>query len=123
MIFCSRNEDCEPAWKLIMDGQKTVTRRLKPIEVGKIVAVQPNRGKKAVGHIRIISCMPQSEWIFALKGQNLYNELVLLQEANREGFGCWQSLIAWFNNHKPLIRLDDTYRIRFELIKDEVLKR
>lgn len=118
MIFCSKNEDGEPAWKLIMEGRKTVTRRLKPIAEGKIVAVQPNRCKKAVGHIRIISCMPETEWIFALKGLNICNELALLQEANREGFGSWQSLISWFSNHKPLIRLDETYRIHFELIKD-----
>jgi hypothetical protein len=117
MIFISKNEDGEPAWKLIMDGHKTVTRRLKPVDVGKILAVQPGRGKKAVGYIKIISCIPETEWVFALKGLNLDNELTLLQEANREGFGCWQSLIAWFSNHKPLIRLDDTYRIEFELVR------
>jgi len=120
MIFCSRNEDGEYAWKLIMEGRKTVTRRLKPIVVGKVVAVQPNRGRKAVGYIRITSCMLSTEWVFAMKGLNVCSELALLQEANREGFGCWQSLIAWFSNHKPLIRLDDTYRIGFELIRRNV---
>lgn len=115
MIFCSRNEDGEPAWKLIIDGRKTVTGRLKPIAVGKILAVQPNRAKKAVCKIKVISCIPETDWIFSMKGLNLLSELTLLNEANLEGFDTWDGLIAWFSNHKPLIRLDDTYRIVFEL--------
>jgi len=117
MIFVSKNEKGEVAWKLIKDGRKTVTRRLKPVSEGKILAVQPGRGKKAVGYIRVISCIPEAEWVFALKGLNIWNELVLLQEANREGFDSWQGLISWFNNQKTVVRLDDTFRIEFELVK------
>jgi hypothetical protein len=113
MIFCSKNEKGERASDLIVKGVKTVTRRLKPIKVGKILAVQPGRGKKAIGYIRVISCIPETEWLFALRGLNLLSERYLLKEAYNEGFESWDGLISWFSNHKPLIRLDDTYRIEF----------
>jgi len=47
MIFISKNEDGIPAWEMIMNGKKTVTRRYNYIEPGKIRAVQPGRMKKA----------------------------------------------------------------------------
>ncbi len=56
MIFISKNETGIPAWQLVMDGKKTVTRRLKPQPIGSIRAVQPGRGKKAIGYIKITSC-------------------------------------------------------------------
>ena len=46
MIFCSKNEDGIPAWQLVLNGQKDVTRRTKPLPIGRIFAVQPGRGKK-----------------------------------------------------------------------------
>lgn len=116
MIFCSKNEAGEVACELILNGSKTVTRRLKPIAAGKTVAVQPGRGKKAVGYVKVISCVPETEFIdqihFLAPSEKELEEC-LLEEANLEGFKSWDGLIAWFSNHKPLIRLDDTFRIEF----------
>ena len=111
MIFCSRNEKGEDAWRLVLDDKKTVTRRLKPLEKGKIVAVQPNRGKKAVGYIKIKHCCTHYYWD-ELFPRNITD---LNKEAEREGFGSWLSLLEWFqDNH---IRIEDTFRIEFELVK------
>jgi len=120
MIFCSKNEKGESAWRLIQEERKTVTRRLKSIELEKIVAVQPGRGKRAIGYIKVISCVPSNEFIdqihFLAPSEKELEEC-LLQEAKLEGFESWNGLIAWFNDHKPLIRLDNTFRIEFELVK------
>jgi hypothetical protein len=43
------------AWQQALDGTKTQTRRTRPpcCTVGQPVAVQPGRGKHAVGRIRV----------------------------------------------------------------------
>ena len=41
MIFSSRNETGRMAWQLVLEGRKTITRRLKPMPVGKEFPVQP----------------------------------------------------------------------------------
>jgi len=42
-------------WEKVLSGEKTQTRRLRrgPYKVGHVYAVQPGRGKRAVGHIKI----------------------------------------------------------------------
>lgn len=117
MIFISRNEKGVPAWKLVMLGKKTVTRRLKPEPVGAIRAVCPSRGKKAVCHIKIVSCMTSGQWhqtnIGGRSERFINNECD--REAQREGFGKWYHLISWFDEHK--IPFSQTYRIEFKLVK------
>jgi len=115
MIFCSKNEKGELAADLVMQGRKTVTRRLKPIEVGKIRAVQPNRCKKGIGYIRVLSCMKHENWLIDEVSKNKYYLTELCEEARREGFTSWYSIIQWFGAHK--INIDDTYRIEFEVVK------
>jgi len=120
MIFISKNEKGEPAWRLIQEGRKRVTRRLKPVTVGKILAVQPGRGKKAVGYIRVLSCINSFEH-FNESITNEFSSAILdkwkQSEAIEEGFESWDGLISWFNNQKTVVRLDDTFRIEFELVK------
>jgi hypothetical protein len=113
MIFCSVNEAGEVAWKLILCGRKTVTRRLKSVAVGKILAVQPGRGKKAVGHIKVISCIPHKEWFQnAIDDQSTYffNQR-LMKETELEGFKDWRTIENFFFNKK--INIHDTFRIEF----------
>ena len=40
----------------VLSGAKTVTRRRLPVryQVGRVYAVQPGRGKRHVGHIRVL---------------------------------------------------------------------
>lgn len=109
MIFASMNEKGEPAWKLVLDGRKTITRRTKPQPIGAIRAVQAGRGKPGLGYIRIKSCMKHTEWLVArywCSGRT--------KEANAEGFDTWLGLACWFDEHK--IDMIDTYRIEFEVI-------
>lgn len=77
----------------ILGGEKTVTRR--PVkfdavtsawlpcryEVGKDYAVQPGRGKKAVGRIRVLSVVRRRIELFTLSSR--------VREAQREGFKDW----------------------------------
>lgn len=90
MIFSSVNENGIPAWKMVKNGAKTVTRRLKPQPIGAIRAVQPNRGKKAVCYIEILDCRYET-WV----GQSIPKE-DRHQEAHKEGFLEWKSLLDWF---------------------------
>ncbi|MFA4974630.1 MAG: ASCH domain-containing protein [bacterium] len=48
-------------WQQVLDGTKTQTRRLRaqPPYVGRTYAVQPGRGKPAVGRIRITAIRQQ----------------------------------------------------------------
>lgn len=116
MIFCSKNECGVPAWGLVLNGTKTVTRRLKPVEVGKVRAVQPGRTKKAMGYIRITSCVTHKSWVRDLHDNNKINDCFRLLdlEANREGFKTWLKLLCWFDDHK--VNIEDTYRIGFTLM-------
>jgi hypothetical protein len=120
MIFCSKNEKGEPAWKLIQEVRKTVTRRLKPVDVGKVIAVQPGRGKTAVCHIKVISCMLHQQWLRSyVPGGQYWSEgdplakQIMDKEAKREGFLSYQGLRAWLYSHG--VSISDTYRIEFEL--------
>ena len=130
MIFISKNEDGIPAWKLILEGKKTVTRRIKPIPVGKEFAVQPGRGKKAVCRARVISCMNTKEWLDWMRintiadtfKATLSEDSVLWsikssanKEAKREGFKSWTGLCDWFRSKK--IDMYKTYRIEFKVIE------
>jgi len=121
MIFCSINERGEDAWYLVINGRKTVTRRLKPVEVGKVFAVQPNRGRKAVGYIKVRSCMLHQTWLRAyVPGGNYWTEgdalakKIMDDEAKREGFLGYQGFRAWLYSHG--IDILKTYRISFEYV-------
>jgi len=107
MIFISKNENGEPAWQLVLEGRKTVTRRANPQPVGSMRAVCPGRGKKALGYIQILKCdlhmvcdypTPESKQA----------------EAEKEGFKGWEGLLEWFRTHGgwPLC----CYRIEFKLV-------
>jgi len=118
MIFVAKNEKDIPTWLLILDGDKTTTRRMKPMDVGKEFAVQPGRGKFAVCRARVINCMNSSDHY------NKYDHILALydsvddykaDEARLEGFGSWEELMLWFKDHK--INFMDTFRIEFKVIK------
>lgn len=105
----------------ILAGEKTVTRRPrrgsnpsgKPFgwvddpcryKAGKTYAVQPGRGKKAVGHIRILSVKPQ-----------LMTDLDD-DEARLEGFRNTGEFVAkWLAIYGKGSWLDAVWRIEFEL--------
>lgn len=95
-------------WKLVLDGKKTITRRIKPEPVGAIRAVCPTRGMAQVCKIMIISCIPHRDW-FAMYWNN---PRALRAEAKREGFGSWEGLMAWFDMKYGGIP-EGLYRIEF----------
>lgn len=117
MIFIAKNEKGEPSWKLVQEGRKTVTRRVKPLDVGKEFAVQPGRGKFAVCRCKVVSCMSHRDWIFSegkpghltLLGTQFWNK-----EARKEGFSSWASLVDWFNKRNQ--EIESMFRIEFKVI-------
>jgi len=113
LIFAARNENGESTCDLVLDGSKTVTRRLRPVEVGKIRAVQPGRGKHAQGYIRVLGCVNSMDhyWQFA-PGMDL--GVFKDQEAALEGFCSWRGLMQYLMDHN--VSFDDTFRIEFEVI-------
>jgi len=107
VIFSSKNEDGVPKWKQVLDGTATVTRRLKPVKIGKVYAVQPNRGKKAMCYIRVISCFRTPDFTcYRFRPE---------EEAKKEGFMTYEGLINFFAGKN--IDIMDTYRIEFEVMK------
>lgn len=117
ILFVAKNEDGVPSWKLVQLNQKTVTRRLKPLPIGKDFAVQPGRGKYAVCRGEVTSCMPHQRWmtknaIFVTEPNDAVE--ILNNEAHKEGFGSWAGLMLWFE--KKGINIHDLYRIEFKLI-------
>lgn len=123
MIFIAKNEKGEPSWKLILEGKKTVTRRVKPILIGKEFAVCPGRGKFAVCRARVTSCIKHEDWVETIWQNIGFRELQIKldEDAKKEGFDKWLSLYNWFDNRG--ISLIDTYRIEFEKIDTNVSNR
>jgi hypothetical protein len=107
MIFSAINEDGEPLWKLVLDGKKTVTRRLKPQSIGSIRAIQPKRTSKAIGHIKILDC--RKELYF---GQGVANTET---EAHLEGFKKWETIKDFFIKKYGSTSITD-YRLKFERV-------
>lgn len=58
VIFSERNEAGIPLWHLVWLGTKTITRRKKPVEAGKLIAVQPARCHAAICK----NCGTPKEW-------------------------------------------------------------
>jgi len=115
MIFMSKNEKGIVKWKQVLDETATVTRRDKPEPVGAVRAVQPGRGKKSKGAIRIKSCIPHKDWLRSLHCENAVQVAeAMAAEATKEGFLSWAGLKAWFTDHKT--DMLSKYRIEFELI-------
>ena len=115
MIFIASNEDGIPTWKLVQEGIKVVTRRVKPLSVGKEFAIQPGRGKFAICRAKVVSCMKSLDHYdsFAHKlGLEKYKVL----EAHKEGFVSWDGLMRFFQ--KKNIQFIDTFRIEYVLIED-----
>jgi hypothetical protein len=118
LIFISKNESGELAWKLILENHKRVTRRLKPVEVGKVIAVCPGRGVNQVCKVKVISCIKHIDWVQSHNsslGNSLFTNEDCNEEAKKEGFNSWEGLMSWFNKNK--INIFNTYRIEFELIE------
>ena len=107
MIFSARNEDGEEAWRMVLGGRKTVTRRTRSVDPGKIRAVQAKRGGKALGHIRILSC----EWDKLWRAKHLTSPEEAEAEAKREGFKTWEGLWGWIKSHVS----GELYRIEFKI--------
>ena len=119
MIFIAKNEKGESSWQLVKDGRKTVTRRMKPMDVGKDFAVCPGRGKFAICRARVMACENSLEHF------NKYSHILALygsvgeyktDEAHLEGFNSWNGLMQYFQKHG--INFMDTFRIEFKLCKD-----
>lgn len=117
MIFISKDENGIPAWKKVLDGSKTVTRRVKPLIVGTEFAIQPGRGVKAVCRAVVISCIPHDEWsayeIRPFEGTK-YLEKAMLFEAKEEGFETVKGWVDWYPEHG--IDISKTYRIGFKKV-------
>jgi hypothetical protein len=115
VIFCSVNESGRKKsnWiKSLPIGARFVTRRLKPLLVGKVVAIQPGRGKKAVAHAKVIFCQKRDDWDWSGVRHPLFD---YEQEVYLEGFRTWQGLLNYFSNHE--INIFDTWRIELEKVK------
>ena len=115
MIFIAKNEDGTPTSDLVEDGIKTVTRRLKPLPVGKVFAVQPGRGCFSVCRARVLSCMNSFDH-FKLHKKDICG--YMKSEAYKEGFVSWRGLMQFFGENK--ISFNDTYRIEFELVDNRI---
>ncbi len=122
MIFCAKNENGVSTYDLVMQGLKTVTRRDKPLPIGKRFAIQLGRGKKAGGYGKVLSCENTLswwlDWVWANHGKPFFKRKkrkFLLEEAEKEGFISWNGLSKWFKNRGKNILY--TYRIEFEVIK------
>ena len=109
MIFSAVNEDGEPLWKLVMDGRKTVTRRLKPQPIGSIRAIQPKRTAKGIGFIKIIDCRKE-----LYLGQGVVNTET---EAYLEGFKDWNSIVDFFIETYGSDSITN-YRLKFERVEE-----
>lgn len=118
MIFVAKNEEGTPTYKLVQSGKKKTTSRVKSIAIGKIVTIQPGRGKKAVCKRKVISCMNRLEHYHQSMTQPGFNLTAWKQkEAKLEGFLTYDGLIRYFKEHK--LNFMDLYRIEFEKIKKE----
>lgn len=113
MIFVAKNEFGTPSCILIQNGTKTVTRRMKPMDVGKEFAVQPGRGKFSICRARVIACDNSMKHFHNNTG-SLTNYKI--KEARLEGFETWHGLMQWFQKHN--INFADTFRIEFKLVKE-----
>ena len=113
MIFIAKNEDGIPSWKLTLEGKKTVTRRLKPIVIGKSIAVCPGRGKFAVCRVLTISCEPSMSHYKRTCPVDKIKQWKQM-EANLEGFNSWDGLMRFFQDKK--IQFNNTFRIEYELM-------
>lgn len=112
MIFIAKNEGGIPTWGLAQTGRKTVTRRIKPLPVGKEFAIQPGRGCFAVCRARVVSCVNSLDhWHLHKSDICHYKE----SEAHLEGFVSWRGLMQFFEKNK--IQFMDTFRIEFEVIE------
>ena len=109
-IFISVNEKGEKAVDLILAKRKTVTRRREPMPVGKVFAVQPGRGKKAVAYAKVVSCFGHASWIYRKSQADLE------KEAKREGFVTWAGLMNWFATHN-IKNVDSLFRIEFKILE------
>lgn len=109
MIFSAKNEKKTPLWKLVLSGQKTVTRRRSFHPVGALRAIQSKRGGKSKGRIVIISCVDNEEWC----DRNLPKEAE--NEARKEGFFSWDALWKEINRIYPK-GIPSLYRIEFRRI-------
>jgi len=87
MLFISKNKEGVPAWKLVLERKKTVTRRLKPVKVGAVRGVQAKFYGKSLCKIKVISCISHKEWIKSVNGLEAYD-----REAKLEGFDEWWSI-------------------------------
>jgi hypothetical protein len=135
MIFSSVNEDGIKAWELVLDGRKTVTRRLKPQPIGAIRKVQPKRTESAMC-IRALTCELNNEYCDGnytkceqyeamrieitdcqlqanIDYPNHNMDKALEREANLEGLKSWDRLERYFRLQN--IDINDTYRIEFKL--------
>lgn len=115
MIFISKNEKGEPAWQLAKDGKKTVTRRLKPLQVGKEFAIQPGRGKFAVCRAKVISCVNSHRHLLLTANGKDSDIKWTEKEAKLEGFLTWKGVMDFLKNKN--IDWLDTFRIEFELVE------
>jgi len=117
MIFIAKNEDDIPSWKLAVDGKKTVTRRVKPIVVGKTFAIQPGRGKFAICRARVTTvCLSMDHYQkYAWDTGNIFD--YKNSEAKLEGFNSWDGLMKFLQDKN--IQFKDTFRIEFEVINNQ----
>lgn len=118
MIFMAKNEDGVSTYDLALKGVKKVTRRSKPLPIGKEFAIQCGRGKKAGARAKVISCVEGIAWAFktAHKAIRLRCDMreLLDQEAKLEGFKSWAGLNAWFVERGEDIT--EKYRIEYEIV-------
>jgi len=114
MIFISKNESGRSKYDWIMSlpvGAYFVTRRLRPVKVGSIIAIQPGRGKKAGCWAEIVNCVQLK------RGMDYYFDWSNLQiaEARLEGFETYSGLLDYFTQHK--IDINKTWRILLRKVR------
>lgn len=113
MIFASVNEKGERKVDKILAMKPKdimVTSRIMPIEVGKVVAVQPGRGKKSVCKIMVVSCEHRGDHFLRTWNRGIARHWGIT-EANLEGFVSWKGFAMWLLSHG--FCWTDLYRISF----------
>jgi len=75
----------------VIEGRKTVTRRLKPCEIGDFVEIEQEQHDKTwrrIGTARVIACELDSKWLERVLSNKLLIELedIIDDESTKEGY-------------------------------------
>ena len=107
----------------VLSGNKTVTRRDEPSEVGSIkpICMQDKDKWICVGKIKILSCIDDCDW--DAQSINCKNRTELIKkETKKEGYNewinLWKDLERFYGYPLPIL-----YRISFKMLKQKTMEK